>query len=287
MTLLGFRRWIWWFTVFDFFRLQYIVLQLILFVISLYFASWILVIVNLIGLSINVSRIKKFIPSFKKNISAQKRDILCINVFKDNDDYDTLRCVLKESNPEILLIMEVTDSLEENLEKLIGDYKYRLQTPVRDGFSICLLSKHKMHKPDITFHGPSKTPLLHAEIEFKHNRYHIFSAHPKPALSKKWYHERRVYFEEISKVIQKSELQPIVLGDFNSVPWERHFVDFCHQTNLMSTAEGYGYPVTWPTYCLPLGIPMDHILLPVGHPYSNLKIGPHAGSDHYPIAIDL
>ena len=200
---------------------------------------------------------------------------------------DKLRKVLKESDPEILLIMEVTDALEDNLEKLISDYKYRLQTPVRDGFSICLLSKHKMDKPDISYHGPNNTPPLHAEIELNNTKYHVFSAHPKPALNKDSYEERRIYFNQTAEIIRKTKLPALVLGDFNSVPWERHFVDFCHKTNLKSTAQGYGYPITWPTYFLAMGIPMDHILLPSHVSYSALKVGPNAGSDHYPIAINL
>ncbi len=287
LTLIGFSRKIWWFTIFDFFRLQYVAIQLILFIIALVTINIPSLLLNSISIALNLYRIKNFLPKYVKKSTTTKRDILCINVFKDNEKFDRLRKVLRHYDPEVLLIMEVTDKLEDNLEKLIGDYKYRLQTPVRDGFSICLLSKHKMENPDISFHGPGKTPLLHAEINLDNTLYHIFSAHPKPALNKNWYHERHVYFHEIVDIIQHTKLPSIVLGDFNSVPWERHFVDFCHKTGLKSTAEGYGYKITWPTYFLPLGIPMDHILLPIGESYKDLTIGPNAGSDHYPIAINL
>ena len=78
-----------------------------------------------------------------------------------------------------------------------------------------------------------------------------------------------------------------MMGDFNTVPWEPWFLDFLSHTQLKSTLKDHGYKMTWPTHFLPMGIPMDHILVSKGVKYKNLKIGPHVGSDHYPISIDI
>jgi endonuclease/exonuclease/phosphatase (EEP) superfamily protein YafD len=287
LTILGFRRWIWWFTLFDFFRFQYVLIAMLLLIPCLFLGLWGMAVANLVTIGLNLWRMRDFIPNFSHLKPPGKRTIMAVNTYKENDDYQKIREALTVTDADVLLLMEVNDELEENLRDIFQKYEYRLQTPVRDGFSICLLSRFKMQNTDITYHGTSDTPLLHAEIDIKGTSYHVFSAHPKPALNGAWYHERRLYFSEISDVIAQSNLPPIVLGDFNSVPWERHFVDFCEKGGIKSTSQGYGYKITWPTYFLLMGIPMDHILLPENEKYGDLLVGPFSGSDHYPVAINL
>lgn len=287
LTLLGYRRWVWWFTLFDFFRFQYIVLSFGLLVWSIFDQSYGFAVVNLFTALINIHRIRHFLPRFQRAVTAGKKDLLSINAFKENDDFVKLSQMLLKTDPEVLLIMEVTDALEDGLRDIINNYEYRLQHPVRDGFSICLLSKHEMMNPDVTFHGPSDTPLLRAAIEIHGKKYEVFSAHPKPALNKKWYEERRSYFHQIIPIILDAEHPVIVLGDFNSVPWERHFTNFLDKTKLKPTLKDKGYKVTWPKYFLPMGIPMDHILMGYDIAHKDLDVGPDVNSDHYPISINI
>jgi endonuclease/exonuclease/phosphatase (EEP) superfamily protein YafD len=287
LTVLGYRRWVWWFTLFDFFRLQYVAIALILLVASAFTGNLVMGVINILTIGLNLYRIRGCLPKYTPRQPVSKRDIMCVNAFNENDDLSQLAEILDKTNPEILLIMEVTQRLEDRLKDVINKYEYRLQTPVRDGFSICLLSKHKLEKPQVTFHGPKETPLLHAEVNLNGKEYHVFCAHPKPALSGRWYHHRREYFREITPIVRQARLPAIVLGDFNSVPWERHFVEFLEKAEIQSTTKDYGYVITWPVYCLPMGIPMDHILMDKNEDFSGLHVGPKVGSDHYPIAINI
>jgi endonuclease/exonuclease/phosphatase (EEP) superfamily protein YafD len=183
--------------------------------------------------------------------------------------------------------MEVTDHLELTLKEIFARYPYRMEVPVRDGFRICLLSRHTLHNETITHYGATNTPLLNATIEIDGKPYSIYSAHPKPALSREWNEERHIYFKEVEKVIGADENAKIMMGDFNSVPWEPHFQRFLQNSGLRSTLKKHGYKVTWPVYCIPMGIPMDHILVSNDVICDSLKIGPSCGSDHYPVSMNL
>ncbi len=288
LTILGFTDIVWWFNILDFFRLQYAVVAIALFIIALIAGHIPAALLNAAIGIVNLYRIRKFLPGIpQKKIFPMNTKILSVNAYKGNDKPERLEKLIKGAAPDLLLIMEMTEDTKNALDKVLTPYKYQLQTPVRDGFSICLLSKTELKNAAVTHHGPGDTPLLYACVEIHEQKYDVFSAHPKPALNKSWHEERGIYFHETEKIIAAAKGPVLVMGDFNSVPWESHFETFLKRTNLKSTVEGHGYKVTWPVYFPVLGIPMDHILITRDHNYSDLHVGPYAGSDHYPISINL
>lgn len=287
LSILGLGRTLWWFSILDFFRLQYACLALLLLCISLFYFDPLAIGCNIASIALNFFRIRHFLPKFSETSIYQNKDILSLNAFKDNANIDELSTVIKGSNPHVMLIMEMTDDKEHALRKVLRLYPHRLETPVRDGFRICLFSKHPLEQTNITYHGPSQTPLLRAQIEMNDELYQFFCAHPRPALNKDWHKARSAYFEEVAPIIARSDLPTIVLGDFNAVPWGIEFQEFLAKTNLQSTLNGWGYNMTWPVFFPFLGIPMDHILISKGEDIKSLHVGPYAGSDHYPVAINL
>lgn len=287
LTALGFQKFTWWMPILDFFRLQYAGAAALLFFLSLYTFNLPGIFLCPFIIYINLFRIRHFLPFFTSDKPSSKRQIMSINSYKENGEKGKLKRLIDDATPDVLLIMEMTEDHRQALGITLELYPYHLEHPVRDGFSIALYSRSEMTSADITFHGPGDTPLLHATIIIDDQYYSVFSAHPKPALNEVWAQERTTYFEEIIPIIQNAPYPVIILGDFNSVPWEDHFEGFLNETNLRSTLYDHGYKITWPTKYLFAGIPMDHILLSPTIDYKNLNVGPYVGSDHYPISINL
>ncbi|MFP4314477.1 MAG: endonuclease/exonuclease/phosphatase family protein [Alphaproteobacteria bacterium] len=287
LTLIGLSRWLWWFTVIDFFRLHYALLALILMFFAGITMNLPFLILNVITFTINLIRMRSFMPVFDRNPQCMDKTIFSVNAHKSNKKPEKLKKIIKNANPDVLLIMEMTDHLKDALKEELAYYPHTLSTCVRDGFSIYLLSKHPMEDKHVHHCPKGKTPLLCAKITLNGTRYQIYSAHPKPVLSKKWRYERYAYFKEIENILKKQNLPIIMLGDFNSVPWEPHFKNFLQNNGLKSTLDGQGYCITWPAFLPFFGVPMDHILIEKDQRFDNLCIGPYCGSDHYPISIDL
>lgn len=288
LTVLGDMKNPWWLSISDFFRLQYIIISLILALISLFQGLYIFSLCLFCATAYNLYRIRHYLPSKNKaGKENPKRKILSINAYHKNTAPEKLAKLIHFSEPDLLLIMEMTDRLEKNLESVLSRYPEKLESDVRDGFRISLFGVSPFKKSEISYHGPGKTPLLKVITDIDGQEYRVYSAHPKPALNKTWSIERTAYFREVRDVIAQDAKQTIMMGDFNTVPWEPWFLEFLSQTGLKSTLKDHGYKVTWPTYFLPMGIPMDHILVSEEIKYMDLKIGPHVGSDHYPISINL
>lgn len=287
MTLAGFSRQVWWFTILDFFRLQYACLAVFLLAVAFYTINIYVIILVPMIVGLNLYRIRLFLPNFQTGDIIQNKDVLSVNAYQKNHDPKALAKTISMANPQVLLIMEMTEKLENALHEKLAAYPYRLKSPVRDGFEIWLLSKTPLEDTRITKHCPSETPLLSARVNIRGKDYRVFSAHPKPALNKHWYMERQAYFDEVEKVVAQADLPVLMLGDFNAVPWEKRFTEFLHKTNLKSTLEGHGYKVTWPVYFPVMGIPMDHILITRNAEYNHLRTGPYVGSDHYPVSLKI
>ncbi len=287
ISIIGLFQAVWWFTIMDFFRLQYSVLAIILLIISIFSLNFISIGLNTFTVAVNLYRIRKFLPHLPTSSTCENKNVVAVNAYESNDSVKKLKLMIEKANPTILLIMEMTDETKQVLEPTLKKYPYNLTTPVRDGFRICLLSKNELKNTDITYHGGKNTPFLQAQTEIEDRTWQIFSAHPRPSFNKKWHEERRTYFQETEQIIKKSEGPILMLGDFNSVPWGKQFTDFLSTTNLQSTLQGRGHKITWPAYFPPIGIPMDHILITKGQDYKDLHIGSSVGSDHYPVLINV
>jgi len=286
-TIIGYSRQFWWFSVADFFRLHYVVISLALLLFAFMDLRFLVVLANMLIIGLNLYKIMRFPPNLKDLHIEGKKDVLSINAYKHNHDPSKLLNLLGKADADLLLIMEMTDELEKQLRPQLNQYKDHLETYVRDGFRIALYSKTTLEDKNVSHYGKNETPLLEAKTVFGDTKFQVYSAHPKPALNKKWFEERQAYFEDLTKIINETELPVLAMGDFNSVPWEKHFTKFLENTDMKSTLEGHGYKITWPAVMPLFGVPMDHILMKRGTQYYNFNIGPYAGSDHYPIAIDL
>ena len=286
-TVLGLFRWVWWFSILDFFRLQYLFVAVILLCVSIYYVDLFSGVLNLASIFINLFRMRHYLPTFSPGNVYQHKDVLSVNAYKHNRAPGELKKLIKGAEASVVLIIELTDELEDEIHDALSDYKHRLETEVREGFRICLLSKEPLDSAEITEHGPGHTPLLQARTIIKGQTFQIYSAHPKPALSGKWFDERQDYFDDVLKCIKRSDYPVLMMGDFNSVPWEGHFQAFIKEAALKSTLHGYGYQVTWPAFLKIFGIPMDHILISKPVAYRDLCVGPYVGSDHYPISLSL
>lgn len=80
----------------------------------------------------------------------------------------------------------------------------------------------------------------------------------------------------------------IVAGDFNATPWSHTFRHLMAEGELRNSQRGFGlqpsFPATLPTA---LRLPIDHLLYTDGLRVIDRRLGPPAGSDHYPVVVDL
>jgi endonuclease/exonuclease/phosphatase (EEP) superfamily protein YafD len=102
--------------------------------------------------------------------------------------------------------------------------------------------------------------------------------------------EARIRNRQLTRVaaIANATSGPLVVaGDFNVTPWSPHFRRVLATSGLRDCALGQGLGASWPAPATWLGIRIDHCLASAHWRVLDARVGPHLGSDHRPIIVEL
>ena len=79
----------------------------------------------------------------------------------------------------------------------------------------------------------------------------------------------------------------IVAGDFNATTASRSLQTFMDVAMLKDSRRGFGLQHSWPTWCWPISVCIDHCFVSRGVHVVNRRVGPNLGSDHLPVIVDF
>ena len=79
----------------------------------------------------------------------------------------------------------------------------------------------------------------------------------------------------------------IVAGDFNTTSHSYALETMMKSSGLRDSRKGFGLQNSWPTWCWPISVCIDHCFVSDGVRVENRRLGQNIGSDHLPIIIDL
>ncbi|WP_421979059.1 endonuclease/exonuclease/phosphatase family protein [Roseibium sp.] len=137
--------------------------------------------------------------------------------------------------------------------------------------------------------------ILEVALDTANGPLNLVSVHPdSPRNEVRWQNKRR-YFAEADRSIRDlrdSDAGPIlVIGDWNSAPWSARFQRTLADNNLRTA-----YPGGWPRTTRfffdhrlrwILGAPVDQFAVSGGIKVLGVSTGPHVGSDHLPLIIEI
>jgi endonuclease/exonuclease/phosphatase (EEP) superfamily protein YafD len=116
----------------------------------------------------------------------------------------------------------------------------------------------------------------------------ILGVHPLPPTSPGYFSEWKASIGSWPSLLRQIPCTHRVLtGDLNSTPFSRAFANLCTDAGLKDSAIGYGLPNTWIPTPLPLGLPLDHVLISKDLMVFSREVGPPAGSDHRWVKVVL
>lgn len=141
----------------------------------------------------------------------------------------------------------------------------------------------------------SAREILSATIDTGAKSIDLFVVHPASPRTERRWADRQTYVQELqSQVIdrqRKTEHPVLVAGDWNMSPWSGHFADALANMGLQTafpdgmpqtTRFFFDYHLRWM-----FGAIVDHIAVPDGVEFLQVRLGPNIGSDHIPLEIDI
>jgi endonuclease/exonuclease/phosphatase (EEP) superfamily protein YafD len=206
--------------------------------------------------------------------------VASFNTWFFNDSPDLIIAELGRIDADVVALIEMNTTVQKAVGELKAKYPFQVGCPNIDDCDIAIISKYPLGNMQYKtrWAGPE---YLRASLGADFGGVTVFGVHttrfPHP----------RAQFKQIQAMaseVEKIAGAHIVMGDFNATPFSRVTQTFATEANLTRLTD---LP-TWPAR---LGLPqvaIDHVFVSEGiHALSGETIGNNAGSDHFPIAIQL
>jgi endonuclease/exonuclease/phosphatase (EEP) superfamily protein YafD len=210
------------------------------------------------------------------------------NIYKSNNNLSRLNHELQETDPEIVLLLEVKPELVEQLRSAIQRYPYSIVNTsfAACGIGIVFLSKFPILNHQLTKLSEHGNAIIEAALEINKKPVMFYGIHAqRPGVDN--FDERKEQFIMLARQISKQTLPVIAAGDLNSTSLTPNFRKLLKISGLRDSRTGFGWQPSWPTYFPFFWIPIDHILVSPGVHVHNRATGSRIGSDHYPISAEL
>lgn len=282
---------LWWaFDLLSHFRLQYLVIALVLCSAALavrdYPSAAVLAAVALVhGWMIKDLWFGGSAEAGSNGISVR---VASANVRRLNPTpYKVLEFV-RASDADLLVLMDARGERWRDVLSAVGaGYPYRAPEDWRDGAQVILFSRHPIVWDTVLRPPGGRGPYLAAVLALGSQRLTVVGVHASSPRDPSETRQRNAQLGFLADIVEGADGPVIVAGDFNTTPWSPHFQDLVATTGLHNAANGHGYIATWPTRFWPAQIPIDHVLVKGALAVQSIGRGPSIGSDHYPIVADL
>ena len=239
---------------------------------------------------------EKAVPSIKiLEVSPEKTvGILLGNVLITNKDSSKFLEVIRNTNPDLVLAMEVNSWWVEALQPLKKEYPYTIEYPLDNAYGMSLYSKYPLSETEIQFLNHSKVPSFNAVVTLPSgDSFKFHGVHPVAPFPSDKYPEnigengndqqKEVALKKVGELVSKNQKPSIVAGDFNDVSWSNTSRLFGQDGNLKDVRIGRGLFNTFDANSMIMRWPLDHFFVSEEIAVIEFKRLPNIGSDHFPL----
>jgi endonuclease/exonuclease/phosphatase (EEP) superfamily protein YafD len=224
-------------------------------------------------------------------LNAPKSDrtvrVMTANVFLRNTDHDRFLEIVRETSPDVLVVLELTSQWLASLEALDADYPHRVARPRGGSFGIGMWSRLPPDELELREIGPAEVPSIYARFDVAGRRLYVIGSHSLPPVSAEHSTLRNAQLHALAELAASLDGPVVMLGDFNITSWSPMFHDMLAVSKLRDSRRGFGIQATWPSELCPFGIAIDHVLVSPEVAVRRRTIGRDIGSDHRPVVVDL
>ncbi len=211
--------------------------------------------------------------------------VASFNLLSTNTNADPVLAYVDSIDPDILLILEYTSFWDVSLKNSIGKrYPYHINRIQEDNFGIGFFSKYPLNNFKIIDFTNSYFPTIYSKVNINGSILNFLGVHYENPMGRRNHNVREMQINKSIDLV--SDLDNVVyMGDFNLTPYSKEFKRIEDFSGLVDTR--YSISASWPTYFWPLSIPIDHCFISPNIQLIDRIVGPHIGSDHLPIIIDI
>lgn len=199
------------------------------------------------------------------------------NVWQPNARKEEVIDLLRERDADLFSVQELDHAWAEHLERSFGQsHPYHLLVPRTDCYGIALFSKVPLQ--DLRADLLEGIPYIEALVTLENDPVRIVAVHATSPQSHGHFQQRNRQLSQLAFRLKDSKHPTVLIGDLNTVPWDRSFLRFCSVSGLR--AGSHSKFRTWPSLGPIALMPLDHLLASSGVVTGNVSNFPIPGSDH-------
>lgn len=282
----------WFAELFSHFRFYFLLLQAILALIFLHSQRRLLMASTLLLAIPNAWSVAPYLTPLPfsgpvAKAGAGDLEIVALNVNFRNDDHPATLAYLDMVSPDIIVIAEATSAWRQALQQLDAEYPHQFGTPRPGPWGMLIYSRVPFAETELLDLGVPGTVHARLVLQTRGQPLQLFAAHLFSPTNPRRASNRNIQLARLAERIDASGLPTAVIGDLNVTPFSPYFDEFLETAGIIDARRAAGFHFTWPTFPLPLWIPIDHALADPSVPITRVKRGPDVGSDHYPLEISV
>ena len=290
----------WWIRIFDYPRLQKLIIILILFGAWFFLGSyehwekyaWL----GSLGFAVAflTHKVVPFTPLGSKMIDSapfqQENGIhlLVANVYQYNQNYNAALNLIQKEDPDLVFLVETDKNWETGLAQLEDQFESSIKIPKDNTYGLLLYTHLKIVRQEINYLIDEEIPSLELDIELRNGKLiTIYAIHPTPPVPGENTEstERDAEILMVGKKSKENPLPSLVIGDLNDVAWSYTTQLFLKISEMADPRRGRGLFSTFHAKVPLFRWPLDHIFLSKHFGLGDLKVQSSIGSDHFPISL--
>lgn len=214
--------------------------------------------------------------------------LLASNVLMDNRDYARTIDIIRESDPDIVCLLETDESWEQAMREIEKDYPYTTKCPIANTYGMLLYSRLPLVSSETRFLVEADIPSMRSVVRLRSGHEIIlYCLHPRPPLPNHPSYGRDAELVMVGREIFEHKKPAIVMGDLNDVAWSYTTKLFQRVSHTLDPRVGRGLYNTFDATKPLLRYPLDHVFHTREFTLVDLHRTRASGSDHFPIVAEL
>lgn len=233
---------------------------------------------------------KKVIARISHTDAENQIKIVCSNVFQDNRNTTGCMKVLRQSAPDIILLLETDNFWYQNTKELSEKYPHHVLVPLENTYGMLLYSRLELIDSQIRFLVDNEIPSIKTKVKLNSGKIiDLYCLHPTPPVPGENTHstERDKELLMVAKEVKEAAKPTIVVGDLNDVAWSYTTDLFTKISGMLDPRRGRGFYNTFHAKLPFLRFPLDHVFCSTHFKLVGLSRLENFSSDHFPIMIQL
>jgi len=212
-----------------------------------------------------------------------------------NRDAAALLAILREQDPDIILLAEPNVWWIEQCRPLEKSHPFTMLQPQSNTYGLALYSRFELVAPEVLFRVEPGVPSIRAGVRLPGGAVvELHAVHPRPpgivppgADERNSSGPRDAELLLVAREVAERGVPALVVGDFNDVAWSHTTRLFQRLGHLLDPRAGRGLFNTFHAKHPLMRYPLDHVFHTRHFSLAGLERLPGFGSDHFPMFAAL